>query len=87
MRLFGLEITRVPKKQPHIWSRAGRAPIGLLITEMTPDELREELTWVVERLGKGDTLFIGAQDPFRWVQALSKFNNVTKHKRRDTKWL
>lgn len=67
MRLFGLEITHAPKKGTAIWVRAGAAPLGTLITAMTPDELRTELTWVANELNKGNYLHVGAGDKFKRV--------------------
>lgn len=74
MRLFGLEINRAPKKQPDIWARAARAPMGLLISEMSAAELREELTWVARQLNRGNVLFIAKKDPFKRVDYATASN-------------
>ena len=67
MRLFGIEITLAPKKGTAVWVRAGLAPIGTLISEMTPDELRNELTWVADELNKGNSLMVSPRDSFKRV--------------------
>ena len=72
MRILGLEISRAPKRHKAVWSRASTAPMGLLISSMTPDELRRELTWVVGELQKGNYLLIGPKDSFRRVQSIHR---------------
>jgi hypothetical protein len=69
MRILGIEITKTPKPSKDIWSRAALAPMGLLISAMTPDELRRELTWVARELMKGNFLYSGINDPFKRVQS------------------
>lgn len=75
MRLFGFEISKAPKKiSGVVWTRAARAPIGLLVDLMSPDELREELKWAATELQKGNTLYIGPRDPFKRVQVIKNYN-------------
>jgi hypothetical protein len=67
MQLFGLEISKVPKRANTIWTRPELGPIGVLVTELTPDELRRELTWVVQQLNGGAALHVSSCDPFRRI--------------------
>lgn len=74
MRLFGFEITRASKDDGAVWVRAGQAPLGLLLNQMTPDELRTELKWVAAELKKGNTLYISARDQFKRVLSSKNYN-------------
>lgn len=67
MRIFGLEISRVPKAKPAVWHRASTSALGVRITDMTPDELRTELEWVLGHISEGRVVYIGKRDPFRRV--------------------
>ncbi len=67
MRLLGFEITRVPKQEKAVWVRASVAPLGIRITDMTPDEMRTELNWIVSQFAIGRVLHVGPKDPFRRI--------------------
>lgn len=69
MRILGIEITRVPKDKPAVWHRATVTALGVRITDMTPDELRTELAWVLGHLEAGRSVYIGRRDPFRRILA------------------
>lgn len=69
MRILGIEISRVPDSKPAIWHRASTSALGVRITDMTPDELRTELAWVLGHLEAGRVVYIGKRDPFRRVLA------------------
>ena len=74
MRLLGLEISRAPKKGTTVWVRSGLAPLGQLISEMRPEELRSELEWVAGELNKGNTLVISPRDKFKRVLSFQPVN-------------
>lgn len=78
MRILGLEITKVPKNTGDIWVRAGVAPLGLLISEMSPDELRRELAWVARELAKGNSLSVSPRDVFKRVLSFKPQLNAVK---------
>ena len=69
MRLLGFEITKVPKHENTVWVRSSVAPLGMRITDMTPEEMRRELTWVVSQLSIGRVLHVGRIDTFRRIQS------------------
>lgn len=70
MRIFGLEITRAPKvnKVGHaVWSNPSKKPLGVRVVDMTPDELRYELLWVLYHLKSGGRLYMGKNDKFQRI--------------------
>lgn len=69
MRILGIEISLVPKAKPAVWHRASTSALGVRITDMTPDELRTELEWVLGHISAGRVVYIGRKDPFRRVLA------------------
>ena len=64
MRLLGFEISKVPKPLTPVWHRASATPLGVRVTDMTPDQLRTELLWVKRELGQGKKVFTGPNDKF-----------------------
>lgn len=74
MRIFGLEITRAPKKSmtSKLWNRSNYYENGRQINDMTPIELRRELSWVRARIDEGGgkaTLVISPSDIYQRIRA------------------
>jgi hypothetical protein len=71
MRLFGYEISKVPAPSGRdlLWNRSTYHENGRQIDAMTPDELRTELTWVLETIHKGGTLRIDPRDVYKRIRA------------------
>lgn len=73
MRIFGFDITRVPKNDGSslLWNRSTYHENGRQISQMTPDELRRELTWVRRELdytGGYLALYIDRNDKYQRIR-------------------
>ena len=51
MRILGIEISKVPKRDSTVWHRVHGQPRR--ITDLTPDELRAELKWAHDQMYAG----------------------------------
>lgn len=56
MRILGIEISKVPKRDSTVWHRVHGQPRR--ITDLTPDELRAELKWAHDQMYAGAKLVI-----------------------------
>lgn len=71
MRIFGLEITRVPKSEgpSKVWNRSAYFESGRRVEDMTPDEMRRELETILAALDespfKSAIIFINPADRFK----------------------
>lgn len=67
MRILGLEITKVPEPAPAVWHRATVTPLGIRITDMSPDELRAELLWCHSRMRQGASIYMSVKSNFKRI--------------------
>jgi hypothetical protein len=78
MRIFGFEITKIPKPSGRdlLWNRSAYYENGRQIDAMTAEELRTELIWVLEGIQQGQgilTLFISEGDAYKRIRSATRF--------------
>jgi hypothetical protein len=78
MRIFGFEITKIPKPSGRdlLWNRSTYHENGRQIDAMTPEELRTELKWVLEGIHDGQgllTLYIAEGDVYKRIRSANRY--------------
>jgi hypothetical protein len=78
MRIFGFEITKIPKPSGRdlLWNRSIYYENGRQIDAMTAEELRTELKWVLEGIQQGQgtlTLYISEGDVYKRIRSATRY--------------